>query len=93
METYQNNEPHGEEENKERHNSNAINHDQGVKPEDIDYSNNNLAGTAAGNLPPEEKETAEGESAIKKDNEHGEDSEQRDPRGFVGDFAEPQHDD
>jgi len=91
METNENNEPNGLNENQERHNS-TIGSTDGKKSIETDTSNNDLAGVAAGNMP-EEQETPDEESAIKKDNQHGEDTEQRDPKGFVGDFATPQHDD
>jgi hypothetical protein len=55
------------------------------EPTEVNTSGNDLAGIAAGNVPEEEQEDLEDDSAtdeVKSD----------DPRGFMGDFASPQHD-
>lgn len=77
------NEPNGTNENQKRNNSELTNHDeQKLEKEEKDFSQNDIAGNASGNLPPEEKEDSEDESATDNDG-----------KGFVGDFAKPQHDD
>jgi len=53
---------------------------------EVDDSDNDLAGIASGNVPEEEQEDHEDESA-------SDEVASDDPRGFMGDFAEPQHDD
>jgi hypothetical protein len=92
MET-RNNEPNGFNENQRRNESDLGNNEptENKNSLDTDYSGNDIAGNAVGNIP-EEEQTENDEAAIEKDNEHGEDTEQR-GRGFMGDFAEPQHDD
>lgn len=77
------NEPNGTDENQKRNDSELTNHDeQKLEKEEKDFSQNDIAGNASGNLPPEEKEDSEDESATDNDG-----------KGFVGDFAKPQHDD
>lgn len=56
--------------------------DEKLEKEEKDFSQNDIAGNASGNLPPEEKEDSEDESATDNDG-----------KGFLGDFAKPQHDD
>lgn len=73
------NEPNGQNENQKR-NESGLTTDENENSRPVDQTQNNLAGNAAGNLPPEEAEDSEDESATDK----GE--------GFVGDFAKPQHD-
>lgn len=77
------NEPHGINENQKRNNAELSSDDKAkLEKEETDYSQNDIAGNASGNLPPEEKEDSEDESATDTDG-----------KGFVGDFAKPQHDD
>lgn len=77
------NEPKGFNENQKRNETEFANHDhEKLEKEDKDFSQNDIAGNASGNLPPEEKEDSEDESA----NDNG-------GKGFLGDFAKPQHDD
>lgn len=77
------NEPKGFNENQKR-NASELDHDSDEKleKEDKDFSQNDIAGNASGNLPPEEKEDSEDESATDNGG-----------KGFLGDFAKPQHDD
>ncbi|RZJ81255.1 MAG: hypothetical protein EOO47_04880 [Flavobacterium sp.] len=77
------NEPNGINENQKRNNAELSSDDKAkLEKEETDYSQNDIAGNASGNLPPEEKEDSEDESATDTDG-----------KGFVGDFAKPQHDD
>lgn len=77
------NEPNGINENQKRNEIDLTNHnDEKLEKEDKDFSQNDIAGNASGNLPPEEKEDNEDESATDNDG-----------KGFLGDFAKPQHDD
>ena len=72
------NEPHGLAENEESHVTHFGSEDKGLKkPEREDRNDNDLAGNAAGNVP-------------EKDVHNNADQS---PEGFLGDFAEPQHDD
>ena len=81
------NEPKGWDEHKQNNDNDfGIQADKETKAPEVDTADNDLAGVADGNLPEEEQEDSEDESAtdeVKTD----------DPRGFMGDFAEPQHDD
>ncbi|MDQ7949632.1 MAG: hypothetical protein REI78_05250 [Pedobacter sp.] len=72
------NEPHGWAENEERHTSFNRSEQKEPAEREIDYADNDLAGIASGNMPDEEGVRP----SAKTD----------DPRGFMGDFAEPQHD-
>ena len=75
------NEPNGLNENQNRNYAEVDNNKKNeLEKEDTDVPQNSIAGNAAGNLPPEEKEDSEDESAT-------------DDKGFLGDFAKPQHDD
>ncbi|MES2446688.1 MAG: hypothetical protein V4546_05870 [Bacteroidota bacterium] len=77
------NEPNGTNENQKRNNVELSSEDKAkLEKEETDYSQNDIAGNASGNLPPEEKEDSEDESATDNDG-----------KGFLGDFAKPQHDD
>ena len=77
------NEPNGTNENQKRNNVELSSEDkEKLEKEETDYSRNDIAGNASGNLPPEEKEDSEDESATDNDG-----------KGFLGDFAKPQHDD
>lgn len=84
------NEPKGWDENQQ---SNATDFggqtDKETKaPEEVDDVSNNISGNAAGNVSEEEEED---ESASYDLNHYQEKTD--DPRGFMGDFTEPQHDD
>lgn len=77
------NEPNGTNENQKRNHVELSSEDKAkLEKEETDYSQNDIAGNASGNLPPEEKEDSEDESATDNDG-----------KGFEGDFAKPQHDD
>lgn len=81
------NEPKGWEENRQ---NNQTDFGDLTDKEDTNLVNDDLggdlAGNASGNVPEEEQEDVEDESAT-------DDIADDDPRGFLGDFAEPQHDD
>jgi hypothetical protein len=81
------NEPKGWDENQQNNDTSFGGlSDKEEEPREADTLDNDLAGNAAGNVPEEEQEDVEDESAtdeIVTDN----------PKGFMGDFAEPQHDD
>lgn len=77
------NEPNGDNENQKRNDLQLDQtKDEKLEKEEKDFSQNDIAGNASGNLPPEEKEDSEDESATDNDG-----------KGFLGDFAKPQHDD
>ena len=77
------NEPHGLNENQKRNDS-ELENDQNEKleKEDTDFSQNDIAGNASGNMPDEAEENHTNKST--NDNNG---------KGFMGDFAKPQHDD
>ncbi|RZK57765.1 MAG: hypothetical protein EOO87_02010 [Pedobacter sp.] len=75
------NEPKGEGENQKRNDITLNSEDKSDKKE-VDDSQNDIAGNANANVPEEEQEDAEDESAT---------DEQDD--AFTGDFAEPQKED
>jgi len=77
------NEPNGLNENQKRNDSEIIDNDsKELEKGDTNSPSNSIAGNADGNLPPEEKEDSEDESATDNNG-----------KGFLGDFAKPQHDD
>jgi hypothetical protein len=81
------NEPKGWEEHKQNNDSDfGIQTNKETKaPEEVDDLGNDLSGNAAGNVPEEEQVDSEDEIAT-------DEVTNGDPRGFMGDFAEPQHD-
>ena len=87
------NEPRAWEEQKQNNDNDfGIQTDKETKaPEEVDDLGNDISGNAAGNVPTEEQEDSEDESAADDLDSYREKSD--DPRGFMGDFAEPQHDD
>ncbi len=81
------NEPKGWEEHKQNNDTSFDGlSDKEEEKVEVDDSDNDLAGIASGNVPEEEQEDHEDESA-------SDEVVSDDPRGFMGDFAEPQHDD
>lgn len=81
------NEPKGWEENRQNNRTSFDGlSDKEEDPRPEDDLGGDLAGNAAGNVPEEEQEDLEDESA-------NDEVATDDPKGFVGDFAEPQHDD
>ena len=77
------NQPNGINEKQKRNKVELSSDDKAkLEKEETDYSQNDIAGNASGNLPPEEKEDSEDESATDNDG-----------KGFLGDFAKPEHDD
>lgn len=77
------NEPNGVNENQKKNDSELDeDHNNKLEKADTNSPSNSIAGNAEGNLPPEEKEDSEDESATDNDG-----------KGFLGDFAKPQHDD
>ena len=81
------NEPKGWEENRQNNSTSFEGlSDKEEETSTTDELGGDLAGNAAGNVPEEEQGDLEDESAtdeVATDN----------PKGFMGDFAEPQHDD
>lgn len=79
------NEPQGWAENEERHttnfNTSGTSNDHLEKHRETDQNDNDLAGVAAGNTPDDWEETQLNDQL-----------ETDDPRGFMGDYTEPQHD-
>ena len=81
------NEPKGWEEHKQNNDTSFGGlSDKEEEKRETDTLGADLAGNAAGNVPEEEQEDSEDESA-------SDEVVNDDPRGFMGDFAEPQHDD
>ncbi|WP_113652908.1 hypothetical protein [Pedobacter namyangjuensis] len=77
----QNQEPNGKAENEKR-NDIDLNSEEKTGKKEIDESQNDIAGNANANVPEEEQEDAEDESATDEQND-----------AFSGDFAEPQKED
>jgi hypothetical protein len=86
------NEPKGWDENQQNNASDfGVQSDkESIAPLPVDDVDGDLAGNAAGNVPEEETEDDVDDVHGDKPDNH---QETDDPRGFMGDFAEPQHDD
>lgn len=80
------NTPKGWEENRQNNQTSFGDLSDKEEEQPTDDLGGDLAGNASGNVPEEEKEDVEDESA-------NDEVANDDPKGFVGDFAEPQHDD